>query len=272
VFYFIFSPNNSGTTIMTQYLAQQCGGFMPPIPGNEGQQLPAVRAMMRNRPWDSDSPFDWDFIRAKWLEAMTAHPGKTIFVEASPPNIIRVEAIMDTFAGDMRAVFSISNPFSQIASCIKNYEVMLDDDILCRYSANWIHKATIQRANMERWPSIPRITYEQFCRDPVVMNAAFGIPVVPMTPYPGKGNSRVSVITDMTVRNIGFLYPAELETVARVLEPHGELLAYFGYRVLDAAEFDAFLNASPALAQDGKDDRAGWHIEPRAARLAKKTM
>ena len=266
MFYFIFSPNNSGTTIMTQYLAQQCDGFLPSNNNNEGQRMPAVAKMMLERRWEPDQAFDWSVIRNHWQAAM-AKAGKTVFVEASPPNMVRVAAIREAFAGDMRAVFSIADPCLYVASCIKNYETAIDDDILRRHAEAWISKAAIQRDNILRWPDIPRISYEQFCRDPAVLNAAFGRPVVTQTPYAGKSNSRVSHILDMTARNIAFLMHAEVAIVVEALAPHADLLGFFGYRVMDAAGYDATMHAQPDLALAGRDDRRDWVLKPRATRL-----
>ncbi len=266
MFYFIFSPNNSGTTIMTQYLAQQCDGFLPPNNNNEGQRMPAVANIMLERRWEADQAFDWPAIRGHWQAAM-AKSGKTVFVEASPPNIVRVAAIREAFAGDMCAVFSIADPFLQIASCIKNYETTIDDDVLRRYAETWVGKAAIQRDNILRWPDIPRIGYEPFCRDPAVLNAAFGIPAVPQTPYAGKSTTRIGHIVDLTARTIAFLTAAEVAMVAKALTPHGDLLGFFGYRVMDAAGFEAMMHAQPDLAAAGQNDRREWVLKPRATRL-----
>jgi len=266
MFYFIFSPNNSGTTVMAQYAAQQSGAFLPPVPSAEGQLLPAVREMMRNRPWDTESPFDWAYIRAQWEDAMHK-AGKSDFVEGSPPNMIRVARILDTFP-ERRAVLSIANPFSQIASCIKNYNTVINVDVLRNTTLTWVEKATIQRRNMERWPDIPRITYEAFCHEPAVLNRALGFPVTDVEPVAGKGNSRIPFIVDMTVKNICFLTVFEVLAITETLSAHQDLLDAFGYRLIDRAAYDDMMRAEPGLAAAGLVDRSAWHVSPRAARVA----
>lgn len=252
---------------MTQYLAQQCDGFLPPNNNNEGQRMPAVAKLMLEGRWQPGHAFDWPQIRSHWHAART-RAGKTVFVEASPPNMVRVAAIHDAFAGEMRAVFSIANPFLHIASSVKNYETAIEGDVLRRYAEDWVGKAAIQRDNILRWPDIPRIGYELFCRDPGVLNAAFGIPAVPQTPYAGKSTTRISHIVDLTARTIAFLTAAEVAIVAETLAPYTDLLGFFSYRVMDTPAYDALMQAQPDLAASGRDDRRDWTLKPRATRLA----
>ena len=54
--FFVFSPNNSGTTVISQYLASQIDGYLPPYGNNEGQMVPEVKAMV---PVVSRGPSPW---------------------------------------------------------------------------------------------------------------------------------------------------------------------------------------------------------------------
>ena len=65
-FVFLFCPNHSGTTVLSQYLASQMSGYLPPFGNNEGQMVPALKPMMREQPWNKDQVYDWDHIRACW--------------------------------------------------------------------------------------------------------------------------------------------------------------------------------------------------------------
>ena len=49
MYLFLISPNNSGTTVMSQYIAQRFDFYLPPFGNNEGQFAPAVESMMRDR-------------------------------------------------------------------------------------------------------------------------------------------------------------------------------------------------------------------------------
>ena len=64
---FIFSPNNSGTTIISQYLSAHINNsYLPPFGNNEGQMAPNMKKIMRHNPWNPDSIFDWQFIKKEW--------------------------------------------------------------------------------------------------------------------------------------------------------------------------------------------------------------
>ena len=115
---FLFCPNNSGTTVLSQYLASQIDGYLPPYGNNEGQMVPAVRKMMREKPWNASIDYDWAFIRAAWDEMRDGR----IFVEGSPPNLLRFDSIREVFGQDSSAVISICDPYQHIASCMKRYD------------------------------------------------------------------------------------------------------------------------------------------------------
>ena len=64
---FLFSPNFSGTTIISQYLNNNIiNSYLPKYGNNEGQMAPSVRNIMRKKPWDENVNFDWNFIKNEW--------------------------------------------------------------------------------------------------------------------------------------------------------------------------------------------------------------
>ena len=101
--------------MFSQYLCNQIGGYLPPFGNNEGQMAPDVRDMMRTEPWQNTDPFDWAYIRSRW-EALSQGQ---IFVEASPPNLIRVDDIAPVFGHDSTAIVSICNPYQHIPSVLR---------------------------------------------------------------------------------------------------------------------------------------------------------
>jgi hypothetical protein len=264
-FLFIFSPNNSGTTAMCQYLQQQCDGYLPPFGNYEGQMAPTLRKMMRNEPWNPDNHFDWAHIRAEW-ERLATEAGMSIFVEGSPPNILRVDQIVEAFGGDMQAAFAISSPYAQVSSAIKNYyNDKISDDVLAEFARFWQFKADAQKKNVLKYRErFPLIRYEDFCRDPGIVNQAFGIAQKQPQPIAGKKNSQVTKIVDLTVKNISFLTGLELMTLTEVLAERQDLLDFFGYPLLDAAAHNDLLSQNLGLMQAGLLDRIKW--ESKAGR------
>ena len=105
---------------MSQYLAAHTrDSYLPPFGNYEGQMVPSVKKIMRKKPWESSSSFDWQFIKKEW-DTLAIDQKKSCLIECSPPNILRVSSIIDSFE-DRQYIFSISSPYSFIASCIYNY-------------------------------------------------------------------------------------------------------------------------------------------------------
>jgi hypothetical protein len=261
-FFFVFAPNNSGTTIMSQYLQSQCDGYLPPFGNFEGQRVPSVAPMMRLDPWNQGQAFDWSFIRSEW-QSYGEEAGKSIFVEASPPNIIRVDDIVAEFGADMKAIISISNPYMQIASSAKNYgKQKITKELLEEFAEGWLTKAEHQRRNVERYGNrFPFIKYEEFCRNPEAINQAFGLEASAPASLGGKRNSQVSKVMDMAAKNIAFLTVFETEMVTAVLGRRKDLLDFFDYGLLDFAGYEQMLREQPALAHAGLIDRVRWETK-----------
>lgn len=265
MFFFIFSPNNAGKTVMSQYLAACLAGrgYLPPFGHGEGQMMPKVKEMMRASPWDANTHMDWGYIRKVWYEALEAS-GKQVFIEASPPNMMRVRAIRKHFAGAMKAVISTSAPMRQVASCLRNYGTApLEAARIERVTHRVIRRARVQAQNMAAFPDIPAITYEAFCREPALLAQAFDV-APPRGPLKiqGKKNSLISAIKDLTVRDCAFLTEGEYRQVYALLAQEGALWSTLGVTL---ESWDDFYRTH-ASARDfdiGRQRRADWDTAPR---------
>ena len=66
-FFFVYCPNNSGSTALTQYVGKQLSAYIPPHRCNEGQALGKVRAIFKAEPkWGPKRELDWPLVRKKW--------------------------------------------------------------------------------------------------------------------------------------------------------------------------------------------------------------
>lgn len=269
---FLFTPNNSGTTVMCQYLAAQTGGYLPPFGNNEGQMAPAVRAMMRTRPWDPDSRFDWGFIHGEW-DRLARAAGKALFIEGSPPNLMRVDAIRAEFGELGRYACSLPHPYMQVASGLYNYysPETANPRALAR---QWLDQAAALAAALDRHPGMALVRYEDFCADPGRLNAAYGLPVVEGAVIAGKWNTRDTAIRNAAARTIGFLTADEIDRIAARLAPAEALLARFGYDLEAGAACLARLSEQTDLFAEGIERRHLWEANggrsprPNAAKPA----
>ncbi len=242
-FFFIFCPNNSGTTVLSQYFASQVGGYLPPFGNNEGQMAPAVTEMMRTRPWDRNQKFDWVFIREQW-EKLAAGD---MFIEASPPNLMRADAIKTVFGRDSSGLISICNPYQHISSAFRRY---LNDPKMV--AQHWLRKARAIIRIRQEYPIFPFISYEKFVENPRTINESIGVPFKD-TALPGKRGSDISGIRSGYCRAIGFLTPNEVIAINNVLETECDVMNGLGYsicgpeiladaRARDVQEFQIGLN------------------------------
>lgn len=257
-FLFLFSPNNSGTTVIGQYLETQTHGYLPPFGYFEGQMAPSVKEIMRADPWNPEQVHDWSFIRREWA-TLADEAGKSLFIECSPPNIMRTEQIRSAFTDAAHFLVSTSSPYSFVASNIYNYvRPPLGPTTLKTAAEAWAMRAARLMADCMAHPDTPRITYEAFCKDCTTVNRALGIGVQPFGKLKGKANNPVSRIVDMSNRNLAFLTFDEWDQVNEVLEEHRPLVDFFGYEIRPGEELIVEATATPALFHAGILRRLSW--------------
>ena len=266
---FLFSPNNSGTTVMSQYLAANIvGSYLPPFGNNEGQMAPMVRKMMRgNDAWKNNAPFDWKSIKQEW-DKLAEKDGKIVFLESSPPNIMRVSDILKNFE-DCEYVFSISSPYSYIASHLFsasksfNLKKIAESGLSSKIkmvTEIWIEKAQTQKLNIGEFDGASRkITYEEFCAFPgkllELMNASPSEDNAHVLSVDGKKNSRVREIVNMLPKHLAFLGLDGIYEINSVLVEYRDLIDWFGYSILSVHDVNSILSESIALALDGQRRR-----------------
>jgi hypothetical protein len=255
-FLFLLTPNNSGGTVISQYLETQTSGYLPPFGNNEGHRIPEVKNHIGPNPWRLDCPFDWPAIK-KAYEARCLSEGKTMFIDGSPPNLIRSQEIRRVFPESTRFVLSISNPYMQIASTIFNYKAPESYKIgnICK---EWLRKARHVEEIRREHPDMPFLKYEDFVRDPTALNLLLRIPVKTDWKINGKRNTGIRKIVDRSLATISFLYPSEIEEVTSNLLGEIDLLNALGYGLLDPGELSITPQKEASAVAEGKARRLAW--------------
>ena len=249
-YFFIFSPPNSGTTVMSQFLARNIhNSYIPTFGNNEGQFAPNVKKIMRNGEWEEESNFDWEYIKSEWDKLMIAEK-KCIFIEASPPNIMRVKEILKFFPSS-KFVFSISSPYSFVASFMYNYKKDINEA-----SKFYIKTAKKQILNIDSFDfKPPRITYEEFCNDPNTLLRKFDIKCTQDSSndsfISGKGNSKISKLINNLPKHLSYLGFNKIIELNNILLSEPEVLNYFGYQILNVEQCDQIIRQNPLLANEG---------------------
>lgn len=257
---------------MSQYLSAHINNsYLPPFGNNEGQMAPNVIKIMRHNPWNPDSTFDWQFIKKEW-DILANEEKKEVFIESSPPNIIRVPTILDVFK-DCQYIFSISSPYSFIASSIFNYFgkgkqnqqnydtlVLNFDKQVESVAREWVKKAVIQKNNIESHGGDElRITYEDFCANPLRLLGLFGVDNLgnqaQTSLIKGKNNSKLNEIVDMLPKHLAFLGLREILKINSILKESSDLMAYHGYEIISIDTANKILSKNILLAFDGQSRR-----------------
>ena len=260
---------------MSQYLSAHINNsYLPPFGNNEGQMAPSVKKIMRDDPWNPDSTFDWQFIKKEW-DTLANEEKKEVFIESSPPNIVRVSSILDVFK-DCQYIFSISSPYSFIASNIYNYfykqkvltycgrqydSLCLSlDDAVEVVAERWIENALIQKNNIESYGNSKLgITYEDFCANPAKLLDLMGVEDLgdqaQTSSIKGKNNSKVSEIVNMLPKNLAFLGLKGILKINSILKESSDLMACHGYEIISIDTANNILSKNILLAFDGQDRR-----------------
>ena len=252
-FFFVFTPNNSGSTILSQYIQSQMGGYLPPFGNNEGQMIPEVRPMMRVNAWDSSHPFDWTVIRTEWER----YAAGQIFIEGSPPDIMRYKAIAGVFGRDSTAIINIASPYMRIASCLRRYGRL--GTSVRPMTRQWMRLARAVQSLREDFAHFPFIRYEDFVTDPLLVNRLLDLPPQEFL-GDGKKGSQGSGVIDMRGRTTLFLTEDEIDTVTALLEGERDLIEGFGYRLQSGKDLIAELSAvNPAEYDLAQGRRTEWN-------------
>lgn len=248
---------------MAQYIAAQTKGYIPPFGYFEGQMIPEVRAMMRRDPWSESSDYDWVFIRRVWETYLRQSESLPIFIEASPPNMMRVQKIRSVFDDVGKYVFSICDPYQQIASSLYNYAMpnlsnRINEIIIQKYAKRWLIKAGIMRSNIINNSDIPAINYENFCEHPNIINKILNIDIQEDWSIAGKQNQPVKTIRNRWRETVSFLTKEEAIEISKELKKAEGIVEYFGYKVLKEEEIEDVWTAADERFAVGLERRRRW--------------
>ncbi len=242
---FVMAPPCSGSTVLHRLL--ETSPYVSALPDG-GQCLSEVRDVMRAAAWDKTQNLPWADIRAAWETYWDT--SKPLLLEKSPPNMIRaaeIEAAFDPacFIVMMRA------PYAHIEGLARRGHVPPMNlknagraQAVARAAELWLSFAETQRETIAKSQNVMWLTYEQLTQDTDVAitklqeflpelgsldaSARFGIHSVEGT--------RARELEDMNEAKRRLLTKADFEIINDVLGGHTDLLAFFGYALLQPRE------------------------------------
>ena len=168
-------------------------------------------------------------------------------------------------------IFSISSPYSYVASCIFNYfgkgkqSQQNHDTLVLNFDKqvelvprDWVKKAVTQKNNIESHGGDKlRITYKDFCANPLRLLDLFGVENLgnqaQTSLIKGKNNTKVNEIINMSPKHLAFLGLKGILEINSMLKESSNLMAYHGYEIISIDAANKILSKNILLAFDGKD-------------------
>ena len=231
---FILCPPYCGSTLLSQILASSKNVSINNPQGTcEGQTLPEVRdhLFVANR-WDSKLPVDWPMVKQVWHHYWD--PKRPIFLEKSPPNILRADQIESHF---QPAYFFVMwrNPYAHCESQIRRNGNQPGD------AAGFaIRCLEIQRQNIRKLRNVLPVSYEELTAEPsrFVRQANEFLPELGKLRVSGDFNVHNHLdeklgIRDLNQEKIALLSETERHEINSVFSQSTATLDYFGYRFMD---------------------------------------
>lgn len=227
---FVLCPPYSGSTLLWKLLSTSASVSALP---DEGQFLPELRGLMRERPWDAGHALPWQEIKAVWDSYWDA--GKAVRVEKSPPNIIRTRELLAHFR-PARFVIMVRNPYAQSEGLMRR------NDWPARRAANFAMMCLrTQLQNRRQLEHAAVLTYESLVRDPAGACAELAAFMPELSDMDAGASFEVHSIdgtlkrpiTDLNARKIAGLTADALATLNEVFSAERETLDAWGYELLD---------------------------------------
>ena len=236
----IVTPPYSGSTAIAAMLETSPIAMLLQERG-EGQWL--VPGLCEPDRWDPDKKVDYASVRATWLrrfqDARRQRPELDLVIEKSPPNMVRLEAMIECF--QRVSVFAYNRePLASCASLFHNHHAqrLLDGAertaVVDALAHKWIQRSRTIRDLVER-RNMPLLAYEQFCADPAGSIKRLGLPesivnsIVPGANVSVKGGAP-SPISNRNQTRTGVFTANDTDRLRDAFRTDPDLLAFFGYR------------------------------------------
>lgn len=247
---FIVSPNNSGSTFLKDALAtsshtwnlaqegQHTFGFAGPVTRATGYHLIWAAKQQWIDLFADESKYDWGKTRKAWFfQAYSKTPKATLFVEKSPPSVLRVADLNNNFI-NAKFIFIVRNPYAVIEGICRRYKNKSRREILELSAIHVINCFYYQKNNIQKNTDHGVFfTYEEMCEDAKSVQKKIQS-IIPelddlhlqqKIPIKGMYNE---VLRNMNNQQIERLTEDDIDHINQTLTQHEGILKYFGYKIL----------------------------------------
>jgi len=232
-FLFILSLPFSGSTLLVKLIGTSHNASIFNSPSHEGQMLDEVKHIMREKPWDPNIKFPWNFIKEVFMKNWDL--SKQILVEKSPPNIICTDDIVKAF-DNIFFIITIRNPYAWCASMKRRFPDMENADIV----NSWLQKASYQIQNIKNLKNALFFKYEELCDRPSHVKDKIEqfIPELSdihideeFSVHSMIGNHKKPII-NFNDLEISLLKTSDIDEISSILKNKENILRFFSYDIL----------------------------------------
>jgi hypothetical protein len=198
----------------------------------EGQFLPELKGVMREKPWDTSHQLPWPLIKEAWESHWDK--SKPILLEKSPPNIIRTREILTHFQ-PVKFVLMVRNPYAQTEGLMRR------NNWTAKRAANFSMMCLrTQLDNSRTLDDVLVLTYESLAQNPASACEKLIAFIPGLNDIDPNANFEVHSIdgtldrpiTDLNARKIATLSTDDLSAMNEVFEQHRETIAAWDYDLM----------------------------------------
>ncbi len=255
---FVLCPPLSGSTLLWKLL--QTSPAIAALPG-EGQTLEEVKGLMRKGVWNPQQEFPWTRIKECWEHFWDIN--KPVFLEKSPPNLLRAFEIEKVFSPASFLVM-IRNPYALcegirryieksekrgneqketvlVKALTGNPEAVLDGDEIEIATKFWVKCAKYQKENTKHLKRAIHFTYEEFADNPshIKKRILDFVPELKSLDIDKKFNVHsvegrsARPISNFNSKKIALLSAKDIRRINTILKESKDLMDFFGYEFLN---------------------------------------
>lgn len=245
---FIVSPNNSGSTFLQKALAtsehtwnlkkegHHTYGFVGPTPYRLNRSLVWAADKEGIEILSKESTYDWQATRKAWyFQAFSKSQKAAVFVEKSPPSVLRVAQLKDNFR-NAKFLFIVRNPYAVVEGILRWRKRSVS--VTATMAAEHIMQCFYyQQKNIEMFnDSGIFFQYEEMCSNPELIQSEVQVLVPELNDF--QLDQKLSVkgrycetLQDMNTRQIKCLSPEDLGEINSVFIKYEPVMKYFGYAI-----------------------------------------
>lgn len=227
---FVLCPPYSGSTLLWKLL--DTSNNVSALPA-EGQFLPELKDIMREKPWDAERALPWPQIKDVW-ESYWDH-SKPVLLEKSPPNLLRATELVQHFK-PAKFIVMVRNPYAHAEGLIRRNGWPLHR--AANFSCMCLRT---QLQNTRDLDDVLVLTYEALVRDPhaACRDIADFIPALddinPAASFEvhSVDGTMTRQITDLNAKKIASLPAETIHSCNKIFRENEETLAAWGYDLID---------------------------------------